>query len=128
MSIGIKFPIERTLDGGVFESTKTTEKALRTNLIFLLTLKKGHRVMRSNLYSPLYDYIMEPFDENTEDLLTEDLNDKIKDYIPQITITGIEMKLREDLENTVSIKITYTINVLGGIQDFVTVILPTQEN
>lgn len=127
MAIGIKFPISRTQDGGVFEATQTSERAIRTNLIFLLTLRRGHRVMREDLYSPLYDYIMEPFDEETEDLLKEDLNDKIKDYIPQITITRIDMKMVENEANAVSIKISYTINTLGGTQDTVTLILPTQE-
>jgi phage baseplate assembly protein W len=121
-SIGIQFPIDRTIDGGVFETTKTTERAIRTNLIFLLTTKRGHRVMRANLFSPLYDFIMENFDEISSDLMKEQLIEKIKEYIPQITVERIINTFQDP--NTVSVKIVYSINNLGGIQDQVTVVFP----
>ena len=60
--ININFPFKDTVKGGIFETTKTTANALKADLISLLTTRRGQRPMRSSLYSPIYDYIMEPLD------------------------------------------------------------------
>ncbi len=126
MGISLRFPIQRTTAGGVFIQTKTTEEAIRTNLIFLLTTKPGNRVMREECVSPIYNYIMDPFDEITEDALKEAIKDKIIDFLPQITILSVKMQASDQQENTVTITIVYSINTLGT-QDTVKLIVPTQE-
>ena len=81
VSISIKFPFDRTQEGGVFEVNKTTDEAIRTNLISLLTTKRGHRVMRPSLYSPIFDFIMEPWDDISEDDLRGQLETKIQEFM-----------------------------------------------
>ena len=63
ININLKFPFEDTVDGGVFAENNTSITAIRDNLIAFLTLKKGHRVMRGDMYSPIYDYLHEQLDD-----------------------------------------------------------------
>jgi len=126
MSISLKFPIQRTIKGGVMNSTETSAQAIRTNLIFLLTTKPGNRVMREECVSPIYNFIMEPFDEITENELKDAIKEKIYDYIPQITILSVSLKHSNDDDNLAIVTIIYSINALG-VEDNVKLIIPTQE-
>ena len=107
-SINIKFPFENTVDGGVFGTNKTTESAIKSNLIALLTLKRGQRPMDINLYSPLYDYIMEPMDEITKEKIKEDLGSKLADYMPEISVADIVV-IFDEANNRIEVKLVYTI-------------------
>ena len=83
-SLGILFPFGETFNGGIIAPTKTTAEAVKSNLTAFLLLKRGQRVMRNNMYSPIYDYIMEPWDEISESGLRQDLEDKISEYFKEI--------------------------------------------
>ena len=125
MGISLQFPIGRVIDGGVFASNLTTQQAIRTNLIFLLTTKRGNRVMRENLYSPLFDYLMENIDGGVTDMLVSDLKDKLSEYMGQITVSTINTSM-DDATNTLSVQLFYSINNLG-VKDSVTLIFPSPE-
>lgn len=127
MPIGFLFPFKNTLDGGVLTSTKTTQDAVKSNLISLLTTKRGHRPMRPGLFSPLYDYLNEPIDEITISRIQEALEDKIIEYIPEIQLKQILVTPYEE-ENRLSVKIVYSLNFLGDSIDSVNVTILTSEN
>jgi phage baseplate assembly protein W len=124
-SINIKFPFKDTYDGGVFESSITSEVAYQSDLISLLTTKKGQRVMRSKLYSPIYDYLMEPLDDISQQELRRDIDAKVKEYIPQIEIKKI--KFDPDYENNLlGIKIVYIIIDFFSIEKTLDLSFPTE--
>lgn len=125
MPISIKFPFQETQEGGVFLSTKTTAEAIQTNLISLLTTKRRNRVMNSALYSPLWDYIFEPWDSSSETQLRKDLIEKISEYLSEIEITQIQF-LFNDQENLLEVKVLYKIIEIGGVSDSVSVIVPVE--
>ena len=119
-SIGIQFPFAETTSGGIFKPTLTTQSAIRSNLIALLTLKRGQRPMNNDLYSPLYDYIDEPFDDIFQSELQADLIAKINTYIPEITLKNTLFSLDTNIY-VLNVTIQYTIPSLGGVQDKATV-------
>jgi hypothetical protein len=41
--VNIRFPFREDNTGGVFETTKTTDSAIRSDLISLLTTRRGQR-------------------------------------------------------------------------------------
>jgi len=125
MAISIKFPFKETSQGGVFFPNNTTIESIQTNLISLLTTKRRNRVMRSNFYSPLWDYIFEPWDDISESRLREDLIEKIGEYIPQVDVDNIIFTFTEQ-ENLLEVKIIYKIVELGNIQDEVNVVVPVE--
>jgi phage baseplate assembly protein W len=106
--INFKLPFSESIEGGVFDVNKLTSQALTDDLLSLLTTRKGNRVMRSNIYSPIYDYINEPIDDVTIDNLQRDISIKINEFLPQIEVFEIRIAPFED-ENTLQIKILFTV-------------------
>lgn len=101
-------PFSESVEGGVFDVNKLTSQALTDDLLSLLTTRKGNRVMRSNIYSPIYDYINEPIDDITIDNLQRDISIKINEFLPQIEVFEIRITPFED-ENLLQIKILFTV-------------------
>ena len=118
MAIGIKFPFQESSEGGVFKYTKTTPDKVRTNLIALLTMKRQQRPMNNNLYSPLWDYIFEPWDAISSDKLQKDLLDKLSTYMPEIITQDIQFTFDETTA-ILTTKVIYSLVELGGATDFV---------
>ena len=124
-SIGILFPIKESIDGGVFKPSKSTDEAVRSDMIALLTLKKGQRVMQSRMYSPIYDYVFEPLDDSTIDELNRKIKEKVKGFIPQVEIKKIKFTTKQE-ENLLSIKINYVIIDFFDLEETLTLEIPTQ--
>jgi phage baseplate assembly protein W len=118
MAISIKFPFQESFDGGIFRYTRTTPEKVRTNLIALLTMKRKQRPMHNNLYSPLWDYIFEPWDEISADKLKTALLDKLATFMPEITTEDIFFSF-DEFTNVLTTKIVYSIIELAGATDFV---------
>jgi hypothetical protein len=127
MAIGVRFPFQETNEGGVFRYTKSSEEAIRTNLISLLTTKKKQRVMNNNLFSPLYDQIFEQWDEISEDILDEKLKDVISRYIKEITVEKIVYTF-DETTYILTVKVIYSIDYLQGVQNSVEVGVALQQN
>lgn len=124
-TINLRFPCKETYAGGVFQATTTSEAAYQSNLISLLTTKRGQRVMRSDLFSPIYNYIMEPLDDLSEQELSRDIDNVVRKYIPQVEIKKI--KMTPDYEkNTLGIKIIYTIKEYFSIEKTLDLVFPTE--
>lgn len=127
MAVGVRFPFQETNEGGVFRYTKSSEEAIRTNLISLLTTKKKQRVMNNNLYSPLYEQIFEQWDEVAQDTLDGKLNEIINKYIPEITIVDIKYTF-DETTYVLTVKVIYSIDYLPGTQSSVEVGVAMQQN
>jgi phage baseplate assembly protein W len=125
--VNIRFPFKETNTGGVFDTLKTTDSALRSDLISLLTTRRGQRPMRSTLYSPIYDYIMEPLDEYTKQELSKEIEEKVSEFIPQITITNMYFTEREE-ENLLTIEIVFRIDSFFGIEDSIILNIPREHD
>jgi len=125
MSISIKFPFKETQQGGVFMPNNTSLEAIQTNLIALLTMKRRNRVMRNNLYSPLWDYIFEPWDDISSATLKSELIEKISEFLPQVEVSEIRFNFNEE-DNLLEVKIIYKVTELGGITDDVSVSIPVE--
>lgn len=128
--INIKFPFKDSQRGGLFDVNVITEDALKSNLISLLTTRRGQRVMRTNLFSPIYDYIMEPIDNTTKRQLRMALEEKIDEFLPEIIVKDVVINENEE-ENLLIIKIIFTTSFSYGALDNITLTIPregTDEN
>lgn len=125
-SINIRFPFEETMDGGVFEVNNTTERALRDDLVSLLTTKRRQRVMRNQLYSPIFDYLDEPLDDVLKQRLEGDIKKKVAEFIPQIEINKIKFTPKPD-EHLLGIKIIFSISELFDTEQTVELNIPTND-
>lgn len=125
MPISIKFPFKETQQGGVFMSNNTTLEAIQTNLIALLTMKRRNRVMHNNLFSPLWDYVFEPWDDISASSLKTDLIAKIAEYIPKVEVSDVLFNF-DEVNNLLEVKIIYKIPELGNVIDNVSVSIPVE--
>lgn len=123
MPISIKFPFKNTNEGGVFKSTKTEIEVVQTNLISLLTTKRRNRVMRNNFYSPIWDYIFEPWDDQSEDSLRSELSSKIYEFIEGIEVTNVSFDFDRS-KSKLEINIAYRIIDLGDVVDNINLVFP----
>ncbi len=116
MTLGVQFPFEDSNRGGRFKATKTTREAIKSNLISLMTTMKGQRPMRSNVYSPFYSYLFDPWDDLTEDLLNKEVREVVMDVMPEISL--VELLFDFDEETYIlSVKFIYSIVVFNSIED-----------
>ena len=125
MSISIKFPFKETQQGGVFMPNNTTLEAIQTNLIALLTMKRRNRVMHNNLFSPLWDYIFEPWDDMSSINLKTEIIQKIGEFIPQVEVSEVLFNF-DETQNLLEVKVVYKVNELGGITDNVSISIPVE--
>lgn len=123
-SLGIQFPFTETYDGGIIGYTTIDTEAIKANLTAFLTLKKGQRPMNNSLYSPLYDYIMEAWDEISESSLTSELKEKLLEFFPEIEVQNISFTFEEE-SNFLHLKLSYYILDLK-IEDSVSISLVIQ--
>jgi len=76
--------------------------------------------MNNRLYSPLYDYIFEPWDSRAQSELNKELTDKIIEFIPNISISTINYSFNEE-SYTLTVDVIYKIPELGGLKDDVSI-------
>lgn len=107
--MGILFPINETTEGGIFMGSRTTDQSLRSDLIALLTLRRGQRPMNNRMFSPLFDYIHEPLDEISKKSLESQIKEKVKEFIPQVELTKIILTPKYE-DNLLGVKIYYRIH------------------
>jgi len=125
--INIKLPFEESEAGGVFNVNKTTGQALTDDLLCLMTTRRGNRVMRNRIYSPIYDYINEPIDEITIGNLSKDIEQKIQEFLPQIDVYETRITPHED-QNTLEIKILFTVKSFYNIKQSLVINVGMQNN
>lgn len=120
MPIGLIFPFKDTDTGGIVRPSFSTRESTKSNLIAFLTLRKGQRPMHNDLYSPLYDFIFEPFDAIAEKEMMEALDSKLKKYFPEIKLEETILEFFEET-NLLEVKIIYSILAFGGERDSVNI-------
>ena len=118
MPIGLYFPFKETDTGGIIRPTQTSRESTKSDLIAFLTLRRGQRPMRNDLYSPLYDFIFEQFDSIAEKELTEAVDIKLKKYFPEIELSEIVLNFTEET-NLLEVEIIYSIPMFGEVKDSV---------
>lgn len=123
--INLKFPFKDSQKGGVFDVNIVTENALKDNLISLLTTRRGQRVMRPNLFSPIYDYIMEPIDNSTKRQIRLGIEEKIDEFLPEIIVKEIIIDENEE-QNLLIIKIIFTTQFSYNSSDSITLNIPRE--
>jgi phage baseplate assembly protein W len=126
-SINIRLPFENSTDGGVFATNRITAQALTDDLLSLMTAKKGSRVMRSGIYSPIFDYLNEQIDDPTKQNLSRDIKKKVAEYLPQIDVLDVRIDLSDQDENILNVKILFTSKSIYNITQSLVVSVPLNQ-
>ena len=108
IAIGISLPFSKP-----FNSTYTTKDQIKSNLINLLLTEVGERVMNPNFGCELRRFLFEGIIETNMEEIAVSLNNSISIFIPEITVTNIEVSPTSDTNtsNTISLTISYYLNI-----------------
>lgn len=105
--LGIRFPFANSKDGFYFDLTKTTKESVKSNLLHLLTTRKGNRLYKPDFGSNLYQYIFQPMDDITFNQIQNEITSAVKLNIQGINIDSVEMSSED---HTINLMINYSYN------------------
>jgi uncharacterized protein len=117
IAIGVSLPFSKP-----FTSTYTTKDQIKSNLINLLLTEVGERVMNPNFGCNLRRFLFEGITETNMEEIAASLSNSISLFVPEITVTNIEVAPTSDTNtsNTISLTISYYLNI-SNTPDQVTV-------
>ena len=116
IAIGVSLPFNGP---GVFNSTYTTKDQVKSNLLNLILTDIGERVMNPTFGCNLKRFLFEGITEDNTELLTNNLLESIYLFVPEITVTNIQIVPNTDY-NTIALYIDYILNI-SNTPDQVTV-------
>lgn len=114
-AINIKFPLEDDVEKNIlFKQNFVSKDALVSNLLLLLLTEEGERFYMSDYGINLKKYLFEPNDDVTQKEITEEIRDRVKRFIPELTITNVEFfrsEFDEDgnplMENEITVLVSF---------------------
>lgn len=89
---GINFPFRQSTEGKYLSLSENTDEEIRSNLIHLILSRKGSRYYLPDFGTRIYEFIFEPMDGTTFDLIKEDIKNAVNTYIPNVLINSISIK------------------------------------
>ena len=96
---GITFPFVDSQDGFFLGLNKIPDEEVRSNLIHLILTLKGTRYFLPDFGTNLMRYIFEPIDAATKTSIDTEIREAVDKFIPNLTITKIEIQTAEDVKN-----------------------------
>ena len=96
---GVDFPFDTSLRGDAVKMTESTSDEIRASLLHLLLTRKGSRYYLPDFGTRLYEFLFEPLDIVSFDVIENDIRDSISKYIPNLLINKITIEpLSQDEE------------------------------
>tara|TARA_Y100000361_G_C11144396_1_gene337130 strand:- start:110 stop:577 length:468 start_codon:yes stop_codon:yes gene_type:complete len=97
--IGLNLPINKSNGvDGYFSSSTTTLDAVKNNIRNLLNTYQGERLMQPNLGLNLRDYLFEPFTDDLQLQIQNDINETIGFWLPFVQIKKLDIKMDEQYD------------------------------
>ena len=96
---GISFPFKDSQEGLFLHMNVLPEDEVRSNLIHLVLSVKGSRYFLPEFGTNLMKHIFEPLDTGTRTSIDLEIRDAVKQFIPNLNITDVEIKSAEDLRD-----------------------------
>ena len=112
VAIGVNLPFS---GAGVFVPNYQTKDAIKNNLINYFLTNPGERPANPTFGAGLREYIFTQISSDNLDFIQEDIQQKLGDNFPNITVDSVEVLGQEDY-NIINIIIKYSV-VNTGIND-----------
>jgi phage baseplate assembly protein W len=122
--IGLNIPIKRG-KAGYFDLNYDSVSQVKANIKNLLNTVRGERRFQPLFGSGLHNAIFEQNLQETPDILKEIIINDINTWIPNITVTDVELSMTNMDNNqlkdiyTVYIKVTFTVNNVTDSVDLI---------
>lgn len=106
-TIGIKFPFEISPDGNYVALTKNDKEEIKSNLAYFITSRKGKRLYKPNFGLDFDIHLFEQLDENTANLIKQQITSALSKYFKSLTINKVDIILSEE-ERLIGINVQYS--------------------
>jgi phage baseplate assembly protein W len=124
VGIGLSIPFQSSATSGsdsVFNINYTTAEQVKFNIINYFLTSKGERVFNPTLGSNIREYVFEPNDPSTLEILKKDIKENITLIFPMVTLK--EIKVFSDIDNfSITVQIFYS--VFSSLNEFVEFNMP----
>lgn len=107
--VGVGLPFNAP---GVFNTTYTTQNAIRNNLINFFLTNSTERYLQPNFGGDLRQFIFQQIDDGNAETLKEDIQSKISIYFPNVIIKKLDILSYPDI-NQITVDLKYTIKDTG---------------
>jgi len=108
-AVNIKFPLESSTKGYILKTNNTSNDAVKSKILLLLTTAKNERYYFPDFGTNLKRFLFEPNDSITHQEIENDIKKSLKKYLPAVTINEISFPDPEnDSAVILSIKFQYT--------------------
>jgi len=97
---GINFPFKPSQEGTYLSLTKTVKDEVRADLLHLILTRKGSRYYLPDFGTRMYEFIFEPMDGQTFEVIKDDIRTAVRKYIPNLEIENITISPYVDLDDT----------------------------
>jgi phage baseplate assembly protein W len=104
-AIGVNLPFNGP---AVFISNYQTKDAVRNNIINFFLTNPNERIGNPSFGAGLRNFIFTQITNNNLDFLKEDIQSKIINNFPRVSLKSIQIIPEADI-NTITVKITYSI-------------------
>ncbi len=105
VGVGVSLPFNGM---ACFNTTFTTKKAFKNNLINWFLTNRGERPLNPNYGGNLREYIFTQITDDNLDFLQEDIQAQINTYFPGINIDSLEVTSQPDI-NTINVNLKYNV-------------------
>jgi hypothetical protein len=119
--INIQFPFRDDPEGKFLDMNSEAKKAIKADLMHLLLTNKGERLYMPDFGSNLRQFIFEQNDDIALNSIRNEINESVKKFIPNLTITELSTVQSDENIHATTVKIDYVVSN-GAFQsaDFVT--------
>jgi len=88
---GIDFPFRESRKGLFLNMTEAPDREIRANLLHLILTRRGTRYYLPDFGTRLYEFIFEPNDAVTFQMIEDEIRTTVKKFIPNLDINSIRI-------------------------------------
>jgi phage baseplate assembly protein W len=105
VGVGVSLPFNGP---SCFNTSFTTQEAIKSNLINWFLTNKGERPLNPNFGGNLRQFIFQQISEDTLEFLQEDINSQLATYFPGVIVDDLEVTAQPDI-NTINVVLQYQV-------------------
>jgi phage baseplate assembly protein W len=118
--INISFPFKEDIKGKFLKMERENKRAIKADLLHLLLTEKKQRLYLPSFGVNLRQYLFEQNDGIVHKAIQKEIEDAIKEFIPNLTINEITVNKSERNEHAAIVRIDYKVTIAAFAQnDFV---------
>ncbi len=107
--INISFPFEEDVKGKFLKMEKTSQRAIKSDLLHLLLTYKNQRLYLPTFGVNLRQYLFEQNDGVVHLAIQKEIESAIQEFIPNLTILEITVNKSDRNENAALVRLDYKV-------------------